>query len=301
MTTPTQEQTKAISIYCTCKQRLKVLKADQQNRTKPWMEKEEEIKNLLLQSLKDLDSTCVPLENATDEKGKQLYLRKKMVSSNRAITNDRISNGMEIVNLDPKYVVSPETLDKLSNEIYNSVRSKCIVQKESICLTTTISAGEKRKRMKSFENSQPEYAASIQKNVALMKIYQDALRQERNESSKLRKEVEQKKKNNEKEVIRFLQTQDQHKRKLRFTHDDKGPQNMTLQCRTVVTSSQTKKMGLKDFKNLLLMALRDVTNRPMEWRELKPRLMKRLVEYIQHFEHKNKKKEEKQKIYMCTA
>ena len=306
---PTAEQTNAISVFCACKQKLKQLDEEKHSVVNPLLQKEEQTKSFLYDSMKQHDLSCFPLRNVVNEHGNPYYLVKKTNTSNRSITKDRIQQGLDNIKLNPQDVISFNHLEKLNNDIYNCVRNMCVVQKPTV-LVTSIPPKSVKKKTSSVEHDMlicqqnPELYKTLEKHVTILQNYQKNLKNTRYDYDLRKRDLEKQKNNTEKCVVRYLQDQHQQKRKLRFTSvPNSAPNTMMLQCRNINTTSHTKHVGLKQFKTFLNDSLIESCpgNRPIRWFELKPILMQRLLKQIEDFKYRHEKKNQSQRIYLLSA
>lgn len=298
---PSQDQTNAISTFCVCKKKLSHLEKEKHGVVKPLLNKEEQTKIFLLNSMNQHNLSCVPLRNLNDEHGKSYYLVKKTITSNRSITKDRIKEGLDNIAFRSDEVISFNNFDKVNNDIYNSVRNICVVQKPTVSITSAPPKSDKKTPLDLLIcQNDPELHQILEKNVVVLKNCQTQIKNVRNKYDIQKKSLEEQKDNTEKYVIQYLQTQPNKKRKLRFTSGTDS-NTMTLQCRNLTTTSHTKHIGLRIFKTFLDMSLKDLLVGNKSWSELKPILIQRLLNYIENFEHQHEKKNQLQKIYLCKT
>lgn len=308
MNRPTPEQTNAISVYCASKQKLKVLKTEKENKVRPLMKLEEATKQKLLEEMKEKNYNCVMLRCSETP----TYLQRKKTTSSRTLTPDRIAEGIQSVPFQESDIVSKAIMQNVINEIYNGVRANCTVVKESITITTKPPpTGQKRKRnadqtstgnynVIDLSRDNPDLHNRFTNGLTSLKQCQETLQLQRKEYEGRMKELELTKKAKEPIVISFLKTQENQKRKLRMTHNGRGEDNITLQCRSVSLTTNQRKLGLKEFKALLEQSIAETATRDMTWKEFQPRVMKRLGQHIELYQQEGAQKVVKERVFLCT-
>ena len=305
---PSQDQTNAISTFCACKQKLSHLEKEKHSIVNPLLNQEEQTKVHLLNSMNHHNLSCVPLRNFKDRNGNSYYLVKKTLTSNRTITKDRIKEGLDSLEIRHDEVFSLNNLDKVNNEIYNSVRNICVIQKPTVSVTVSppksfLSDKKSPSRLSQdllICQNDPELHQILEKNVTILTNCQIQIKNTRDKYNVQKKNLKEQKENTEKYVIQYLQTQPDKKRKLRFTSGAES-NTMTLQCRNLTTTSHTKHIGLRNFKNFLDISLQELLVTKNSWKELKPILIQRLMDHMEKFEHQHEKKTQSQKIYLCKT
>jgi hypothetical protein len=278
------------------------LEDDKRGSLKPLKQREGDTKEVLLDAMKKYDLQCVRMRSCTDKDGKCLYLVKKTTTSSRTITNERIVAGIDKLDLDENESISSTRLETLRNDIYNCVRSMCVVQTPTISLTTAPPMAFKEHT----NDSMPDVYQNLEKNVHALRECQNVLKSTRAQYGLRQKDLQSQREDTEPLVIRYLNTQPRHKRKLRLTGktDAAAADSMTLQCRTLITTSHTKHVGLKDFRALLDGTMRELlatNNRPFRWFEMKPILIQRISLGLEEFKLQYVKQKESQRVYLCNV
>ena len=137
MASPSHAQMEALSVYCTCKTNLGALMAEEKNRCTPLKEREKEITSKVIDTF--CSTPVVFAMPAPDDGSRTIYVKKKIVINMRAITTERIANGITESFLNHSdqqnsshLLVTNDQATAIANLLYNNIRKQCIVQKEKL-------------------------------------------------------------------------------------------------------------------------------------------------------------------------
>jgi len=302
----------AIATYCTMKEKIKNLKSERSEILKPLIDEEIIIKDKLYQWMKQKGHECIELKNMENPKGEQLYLKICINQSKKMITEERICNGinnLKIVDHSPITISSEQQFKKFINLIYDGIRSECSSEKEVVQICT-IRFPKNSKKEIGFEiltkdKINLDAYNEIERLVNLLIERQNEINTRRKKYSATQKEFVKVENEVSSDVALYLKTQEDQKRKLRFSYEDQDSKLMMLKCKTTSGVRVKKHMGLRQVKTIIEDAViaeeksKDNSSeekRVIYWDEFKPFLIRHIIENAKKFEKGQEETYEKDQI-----
>jgi phage host-nuclease inhibitor protein Gam len=240
------------------------------------------MKEDLLNNMQKYNVNCIPFEITIDNvhgtgPAQQKYVIRKSSITYTEITEESLQHALN--QIDPRSIISKcnkDYLKPISQTILGDVRKTCSTTKPTLGVVN-----------KMPRNAQVPDGNHFDKHARSYTTLDEQIKEIRKEFTKEMQAYKQEKADYQLHVMEFVKTQQDQKRKIRFSNQD----TISLQRRLVTRESKPKRMGMRDFKAVLDDALQYELSRFFEqsatstvsWEVIKPKIMKRLLYSMEQY------------------